>query len=304
MIEAKVICDSVSPQGHRLTTFKLRYPRFIHAEFMTHRMLSRNASSSRALPVAKLLEEAGDSGKMALPIKWGTEKRGMQSGDEIAGEDIEAAKEIILDAADYAVSTALALMRLGLHKSICNRYLEPFTHINVVATATEWMNFFGLRLDTAAEPTMRALAEAMWRAYGESKPFDMTFGQWHLPFMADREYTVNRDNDIKVSVARCARVSYESFETGQRSTVDEDLRLYDKLVGAQPIHASPAEHQATPDNALLTFPADEMPKAYYAGINRSIGFAHPEQHGNFVGWRQYRKMLTGEAVAPLPEAHR
>jgi len=93
----------------------------------------------------------------------------------------------------------------------------------------------------------------------------------------------------RVSVARCARVSYESFETGKRSTVEENLRLYDRLLGAQPMHASPAEHQATPD------------EKYGVEYRESGQWHNSKEHGNFIGWRQYRKMLSGESCAPLPE---
>ena len=47
---AEVLIDSVNPAGQRLTTFVLRFPRFVLSEFNTHRMFSRNASSSRAIP--------------------------------------------------------------------------------------------------------------------------------------------------------------------------------------------------------------------------------------------------------------
>jgi thymidylate synthase ThyX len=210
------------------------------------------------------------------------------------------------------------MVSLGLHKSIVNRVLEPYLHIRVVASATDdgWMNFFGLRLDKAAQPEIRALAEAMWRARGESKPKLLQPGEWHTPFVEEKDLDMlsgfmSYDEPrillsveqmaIRTSVARCARVSYESFETQRRSNPIEDLKLHDRLLSARPIHASPAEHQATPDEPLLTF--SEGREGYRAGINRWVGFAHHEQHGNFVGWRQYRKMLPGEAVAPLPKGY-
>lgn len=352
MIEAKVICDSVSPQGKRLTTFKLRYPRFIHAEFMTHRVLSRNASSSRAIPVAKMIAEVRSDAERAAPVYWGAEQKGMQSGAELSDEPIikrppEVTEETVLwsprrtaqrrweQAALSAADHAKRMVDIGLHKSIVNRILEPFLHINVVASATEWGNFFGLRLDRAAQPEMRALAVAMWEARRAGEPRLLRPGEWHLPFVDDGtredvrlfcdgemdELDVSGDilrqdgegneldRAIRVSVARCARVSYESFETGRRSTVEEDLRLYEKLLGAEPIHASPAEHQATPDEILA-----EGPFSFGCGTKRDgsdapvrsarISWAHPELHGNFLGWVQHRKTLKGEAVAPLPEEFR
>lgn len=296
MIKAEVICDSVSEQSKRLTTFKLRYPKFIHGEFMTHRAVSRNASSSRAIPTSKLIEEVRSDALRAGPVFWGKNQKGMQAAEELEIGPKKLAKEVWQAAAWYASNYANELVSLGVHKQIVNRLLEPFSHINVVATATEWDNFFGLRLHKDAQPEMRALAIAMWEARKASTPQFLKPGQWHLPFVPDQvgncgqsflETTV-LDEAIKISVARCARVSYESFETGRRSEIWEDLKLYDRLLGAQPLHASPAEHQATPDIKNTTY-------------HEVDPYRNMHEHGNFVGWRQFRKMLPNEAVAPIPE---
>lgn len=287
MISAEVICDSISPSMKRLSTFKLRYPRFIHAEFMTHRMLSRNASSSRAVPTAKLIEEVRSETLRAAPIFWGKNQKGMQAVKELDETNKRIVQDQWMSAAWNASKVAEAMVNYGAHKQIVNRILEPFTHINVVASATEWDNFFGLRLDAGAEPTMQALAQAMWKALGESSPKELNPGDWHLPFIALGEFDGHPD-ERKVSVARCARVSYESFETGKRSSMEEDLALFEKLMAAQPIHASPAEHQATPDE-------------WIAGGVLHRNWIDPLSHGNFIGWRQYRKMFPGESRAPLPE---
>lgn len=309
-IEAKVICDSVSGLGHRLTTFQLRYPKFIHGEFMTHRVISRNASSSRAVPTAKLIEEVRSDALRAAPVFWGKNQPGMQAAEELDDTFKEwsspfgsikvsergAVKDLWKISALHAADTAERMVKFGAHKQIVNRLLEPFSHINVVATATEWDNFFGLRLHRDAQPEMRALAVAMWKARMTSTPVEVEPGVWHLPFVRDQfddrsflppgnpHGLTPHQQAVRVSVARCARVSYLSFETQRPSTVEEDLRLYDRLVGVQPLHASPAEHQATPD-----YP-NEGGWCWY----------RPEEHGNFVGWRQYRKMLKGESCASLP----
>lgn len=308
MIEATIICDSISPQGKRLTTFKLRYPKFIHGEFMTHRVISRNASSSRAVPTKKLLEEVRSDALRAGPVFWGKNQSGMQAAEELSDvtpaahdpcdrtkSDRQAAIDIWRSSAINAAWAAEHMLIIGVHKQIVNRLLEPFSHINVVATATEWDNFFGLRLHKDAQPEMRALATAMWKVYNLSSEFARPVkllkpGEWHLPFVDFDHYEIPIDCSKKVSVARCARVSYESFETGKRSTVEEDLKLYDRLLGAQPLHASPAEHQATPDT--------------YIDLGYDSGYSNENEWGNFQGWRQYRKMLPGEAVAPIPEEFR
>jgi hypothetical protein len=308
MIEAHVVCDSISPQGKRLTTFKLRYPKFIHGEFMTHRLISRNASSSRAIPVSKLVEEVRSDELRAAPVFWGKNQKGMQAGEELEEPELSEVKDRWRHCALTAAEMAQDLAAFGAHKQVVNRLLEPFSHINVVATATEWDNFFGLRLHKDAQPEMRALAIAMWETRKMSTPKELKPGRWHLPYVD--EETMSRpssrtgtwplkDELIKISVARCARVSYESFETGKRSTIEEDLKLYDRLLAAlkdpmQPLHASPAEHQATPDDPVPL----ELRDSY------RCDWRHPNQHGNFVGWRQYRKMLPGEAVAPLPEEYK
>ena len=321
MIEARVVCDSISPAGIRLTTMQLRYPKFIHGEFMTHRVFSRNASSSRAVPTAKLLEEARSDALRAAPVFWGKNQPGMQAAEEL-GNVVKRARAAIIGRTDETTDRELAefawagaaitaagfaeiMLASGAHKQIVNRLLEPFLHINVVVTATEWDNFFGLRLDAAAQPEMRALAEAMWKVRNESRPEHLLPGDWHLPFVSVEDdwpeingggVTTQDQVDvmIRISVARCARVSYLSNDTGRRSTVEEDLKLYDRLLGGQPIHASPAEHQATPDVM-----GDDYSRSKY-GI---IRWENLSQHGNLRGWRQYRKMLPNEAVAPLPKEY-
>jgi len=300
--EAEIVADSISPMGDRLTTFRLRYPKFIHGELMTHRRFSRNASSSRAVPTARLLEEVRDPERRATFVHWGKEQKGMGADTQLTGDDFETARAAWDSAAQFSARMAHEMVLVGASKQLVNRLLEPFSHINVVVTATEYMNFFGLRLDKAAQPEMRHLAHMMWVAYGESKPVDLKPGQWHLPFLGDevielltRDEGENIKLAIKVSVARCARVSYQSFETGKRSTIEEDLRLYDRLVGSQPVHASPAEHQATPDECVAVIGEPDKFKCW-----NEQTWMNAHQHGNFKGWRQYRKMLEGEAMAPLP----
>lgn len=304
-ISATIIADSISPTGNRLTTFSLRYPRFIHAEFMTHRMFSRNASSSRAIPVKRMIEDLRRD--PAMPVYWGSNKPGMQAGAEVEKRMLQNCKNMWLAAMEEAIDSAQLLMAYGLHKQIANRILEPWAHINVVVTATEWANFFALRAHPDAQPEIKELAEAMMAAIGQSDPVLLASGQWHLPYVdlngqsddvdaATDHITANGVlrvvptwNQIesllkKVSVARCARVSYLTHD-GRKTTVEEDLKLYEQLVVSQPLHASPAEHQATPDEAL-----DPRPDGTHE-------WARSDLHGNLVGWIQYRKTLPNEFIA-------
>lgn len=303
-ISAQVIADSLSPHNKRIITLQLRYPRFIHAEFMTHRAFSRNASSSRAIPVERMIEDI--IADTAMPKYWGANQRGMQAGEEIntqltiQGLLTSNRKTIIglgefnqtlptdhfgalacypvsredawIEARDFAIGMARAYHTAGYHKQIVNRLLEPFMHINVVVTATEWDNFFHLRDHADAEPHIQELARTIRAVMTESDPIHLNAGDWHLPYLEFQDYLdVEDERLIKVSVARCARVSYLTHD-GRKTTIEEDLALYERLVG-DPMHASPMEHQAEADD-----------KAGGEWIS-------PQLHGNLVGWNQYRKML-------------
>ena len=295
-ISAKVIADSISPHGIRLTTMQVTMHRYVLAEFNTHRQFSRSFRSSRAVPVAKLLEEVRTD--PAMPVAWLRNKPGMQATEPMDDVDVELTRGAWLRAANNAADAAELLATLGLHKQWANRGLEPYLYVHGVVTATEWANFFTLRRDKDAQPEMRVLADAMWEAREASTPMPLRSGQWHLPYVQISDMCNRWDVDlgtivpahvwdeaIKLSVARCARVSYLTFE-GKPPNVEDDLRLYDRLVGSTPLHASPAEHQATPDDKSI----HGSVKACY------VDWDHPEQHGNFVGWRQYRKFLVGENV--------
>jgi hypothetical protein len=313
-ITAKIIADSVSPEGIRLTTMQLRYPKFIHGEVMTHRVFSRNASSSRAIPVERMIQDVLDD--PAMPVWWGKNQAGMQALEELSNINLYEAKKRWLLARDSAVTHAHHMIAEGAHKQIVNRVLEPWCHINVVVTATEWANFFALRRHKDAQPEMHALADAMWEAREVSTPKVLHPGDWHTPYVDPSvditlfptwpKEDVIPQNDwfvgclIKCSVARCARVSYLTHE-GRPPNIDDDLKLYDRLVGAAPIHASPAEHQATPDDiadysVTMTMPTENQRVAREMSASVAIRFAHPEQHGNFIGWRQFRKTLPDENI--------
>ena len=292
----EIVKDSISKEGIRLTTFKLRYPRFIHAELMTHRVFSRNASSSRAIPVHRMIEELRRD--PAMPVYWGSNKPGMQAGEELTGEDLNRVQQEWLDGMRDAIKRAQRMIDTGLHKQIANRVLEPWAHINVIVTATSYKNFFKLRCHPDAQPEIAELAGAMQLAYDNHKPTLLQTGEWHLPFIEDTDWTefrayakigrITRDEPqypelvklaIPVSIARCASVSYLTHE-GKQTTIEEDTKLHDRLVVAEPLHASPAEHQATPDVQW--------------NIAGQIGWEHPELHGNLEGFCQYRKTLPGE----------
>lgn len=263
MITADIITDSISEAGKRITTLSLYYPRFIHAEFMTHRMFSRNASSSRAIPTEKLIQDITDN--PVEPVYWGKNMKGMQAQEELWGEELTRARWWWSEAREEALSKARWLAGCGAHKQIVNRILEPFSHIRVCVTATEWDNFFKLRLHPAAQPEMQALAKAMKGIMDLSAPKLLTPGQWHLPYVSDEEqveYGVTISKTL--SVARCARVSYRLHD-GTPTHMQADEELYKRLLVEQ--HMSPFEHQA---------------RSYFYASSRS---------NNFYGWQQLRELI-------------
>lgn len=269
-ITATIIADSVSLAGDRLTTMQLRYPRFIHAELMTHRAFSRNASSSRAIPVQRLVQDVLDD--TAMPIHWGKNQPGMQAREEhdalvVFRNDSVSAEVAWLRARDVAVAAAERFTRAGYHKQVVNRLLEPFAHINVVVTATEWENFFQLRLHPDAQPEIHQLAIVMREVMDASQPRLLDPGDWHLPFTRneDEDWLHGNLHSLKrVSAARCARTSYLTHDR-KTPLIDADLGLAAQL--RREWHMSPFEHQATPA----------------AG-----------QHANFRGWRSFRQEIESQ----------
>lgn len=276
---AKIILDSVNPyNGIRLVTSQLTYPRFIHAEFMTHRMFSRNAASSRAIPTKKMIEMVEQN--PARPVYWGKNKRGMSAAKEIHGNDINEAKRHWILAKDLMVCSASRLNQLKVHKQITNRILEPWKWITVICSATQFSNFFALRDHEDAQPEIAHLAR-MWKdALDESVPEERL---WHIPYIQDDEKYLTLDVLRKIGVARCARVSYLTHD-GKRD-VDADLRLYERLLtGSGHGHWSPFEHVA---QAI-----DRYEDRYNFATGKTD--RRPIWCGNFQGWLQYRKIHRGE----------
>lgn len=294
MPTATVVADSINQQGNRLTTFQLRYWRGIHSEFMTHRKFSRCAGSSRARPSQAIIDQVRST--PWGPPSWGANQPGMQADAELSPEKALIAKATWVHAANNAAAQALLLLREGAHKQIINRLLEPFTFIDVVVTSTEYNNWWALREDEAADPSIRLLAKSMHEAFDASTPKILRVGDWHLPFVDIEKETAAAINYLqkqnaahhiiamevtqvlrKVSAARCARTSYRNFD-GTVAPIEDDVVLFNKLVSSTLVHASPLEHQATPD----------------ALVNNM--WAHPNMHGNFTGWVQHRKLIHNEYV--------
>lgn len=278
---AKVVADSISPAGIRLTTMELCFHRFILPEFNTHRMFSRNAASSRAIPTQKLLDQVRD--EPAMPMHWGKNQPGMQAREEI--EDNKKAISKWDDAAFNAATLANRLDILGVHKQVTNRLLEPFMWVKVIVTATEWDNFFDLRLHPAAQPEMALLASKMREAMDESNPKWLTNSDWHLPYIKEEEADVYTNELMrKCSAARCARVSYLNHDNTEPDT-DKDIALADRLL--KDGHMSPFEHQASPMGSEGSDWYDDWIEKGVTHIDKE----HQLWSGNFRGWVQYRQLL-------------
>lgn len=282
MTYAKVIADSVGSDGTRLTTIEGRFHRFVLAEANTHRVISKNSASSRAIPLGKQIAKIKED--LAYPDAWPVEQRGMQGGDEI--EDVRQAETWWNAAALGAIDQAQGFAALGVHKSVVNRLLEPFMWHTVVFTATAWTNFFDQRCSSLAQPEIRVFAEACLQAMEESEPRELEEGDWHLPYVDEGEIK-DIGVAVKASTARCARVSYET-QDGERSAA-KDLLLYERLVGAEPPHWSPLEHVATPWPANRQDPGTSpwfVPLGSDKMTRPEIG--HLPNVGNLLGWRSLR----------------
>ncbi len=268
-ISAKLILSSKNAAtGDTLYTFVLTYPRCILSEVNTHRVFSRNTASSRAIPAKKL------RGMVLrdpfIPKYVGQNQKGMSAGEEFTGLR-KIARQLLYSVARYpAVAAHYALDKLGVHKQIVNRLIEPWMWCQQVLSTTDLNNFFKLRLHAAAEPHMAELAYKMAAAVEVAKewPDSLQPGETHMPFISwEDRAELNLETLKKVSAARCARVSYLLPETGKRSDLARDLELHDRLASSG--HYSPFEHVATAISA----------SSYVA---------------NFRGFRQYRRELEGE----------
>lgn len=292
-----------------LSTLLLRYPRFIHAEFMTHRVFSRNAASSRAIPVKKMIDDI--LADTAMPIHWGANQKGMQADQECdaeinmpglgggsSGRWVARREEAWLSARDNAIDIARAFEAAGYHKQVINRLLEPFMHITVLVSSTEWDNFLELRDHKDAEPHIQMLAREIRKCLEDDSTVQaLKPGEWHLPFVNEDDIAQAKsvidepefggsieDTLFPLSVARCASTSYKTTD-GFDMTLERAVAIYDKL-HSKPFHASPFEHvaQAAQHSGGHLVEGD-LPR-WSAG-----GWENPHLFGNFVGFHQLRRQI-------------
>jgi thymidylate synthase ThyX len=270
MISATVIEDSLTPDGeHRLTTMVVELPRIVLSQFNTYRVFSRNASSSRAIPFALTVARVED--EPFIPKYWGKNQPGMQAKEEVDPVTKSACAKEWLEARDDAVRHAKKLAEMGLAKELVNRLLEPWSYVTVLVSSTEWDNFYHQRTDEHAQHEIREVAEAMLAAQNASTPRRLEYGEWHLPFVTPEErekYPV--EIQIKLSVARCRRVSYRNHDKTD-PVLERDIDRHDECVRLG--HFSPTEHQAK-----------VIRGRYWI----------PEWDGNLRGFTQYRKTILDE----------
>lgn len=273
-IDAKVIADSINPDtGKRITTLAIKIPRIILSEHNTHRSLSRNFSSSRAIPAKKLRKEAWEH--PFVPIYWGANKSGMSADQQLTGFNLSMAKFSWKLAGKFAVMFHKMMEIVGVHKQTCNRIIEPWMSVVGTITSTEWDNFLRLRYDRNAQPEIIVLAKKIHDAIKASEPTVPENGI-HLPFIDEEERkTFPIDQLIKISVARCCRTSYANC-LGKKSQPEEDIKLYHRLLGNG--HFSPFEHIALIPN--------------HGRVAKELQY---DLQRNFRGWYQLRAFIQPES---------
>ena len=326
LITAKVIADSINETGQRLTTFELEFPRLILSECNTHGAIEKNTSSSRAIPVSKMLDHILQQN--LKPIYFGSKKSGMQAGEELEGASLEVAKGLWEDSLEKAVFYANQLDALGVAKEVSNRITEPYQLIKAVWSATDWDNFFNLRLEKDADPNICMLAYKMYEALSISEPILLKKGDFHLPYVgkydipvaysdlggyeyetgynvfyydseADHtvEHVLTLEEAIKYSVASCASVSYRA----DGMTLEKAEKIWNMLVKSEVVHASPLTHVATPISKEIEIENSDYQTIGF--INRignpstwEQGVTHMRRDGTlcsgrFAGWIQFRHTI-------------
>jgi len=288
----EIVQHSVNQAGEELLTVNTKYGLIVHAEWLRHRQLSRGVKSNRAIPCKVIRKEVLED--PYVPVWFGANKSGMVSQVEVKHKKLCTN---LWKAARYpTIAVHWTLEKLGLHKEVNNRLLNPWQWVRETVTASEWDNFFNLRCHSDAQRDIKIVADALLEAKSLSTPMFINAGEWHTPYV-DRKRVDGKmkyyDTDgteltpeqaIKASAARCARSSYDKHD-GSKPTLKGDLPLYEMLIESNPKHASPVEHQGTP---IPTFISN------WKDIE---GITHEDRKGqlwsgNFKGFIQYRQLLN------------
>ena len=302
-ITAKIIADSYSAiNGKRITTFELVYPRFIHSELMTHRLFSRNAMSSRAVPIEKMITQVEND--PATPAHWGKNQSGMQAKEELNGYELDIVQALWKDAANEIAYNAKQMSAQGAHKQIVNRILEPFQLMKAVLTSTEYDNFFWLRKHEDAQPEIKELAERMYEQLEWNKllTVELDAGDWHTPYYEGgywlKESETSLEDALAISSSCCAQVSYRLLD----DSIEKARKVYQRLVESTPVHASPFEHCASP----MRFDIMTASNLFKLGGRWEKGVTHADREGSFwsgnlKSWIQYRQLIDGNVCNKFEE---
>lgn len=299
---AKIIADSIGPNGVRLTTMEFDIWKPLLAEFNTHGLLGvRNFPSSRAIPWPKMREKIITNPHVPMFRK---NNPGMQPGTPLSVAEQELAAEEWLCLRDQVLLSVEFMgdkAGLNIHKQWLNRALEPWITVTGIVTATEWDNFFNLRLELnddgypMAQDEFYFMTRAMRKALDHSTPKALQPGDWHLPYIMDHHETCNALNSIgvessdenvaMVSAGRCATVSYDNLGSGV-DHIKDYKRATDQLLPFG--HMSVFGHQAKC-----------LEKVDFLGYDV---FTEDRFSGQLRGWHQFRKMLPNEACWVSPNA--
>lgn len=292
----------------KICTLVLEYPRSIHAQLLTHRVFSKNSSSSRAVPIKAAIQQIEDNPAVFM---WTSNQSGM-SGNLIEHPGI-------LDEVEFVKSnlwkaTRQAVMQLGyphsegglnVHKQHAARFLEPFQNIRVVLTSTEWENWDWLRVDVAAQPEIEQLAKLMLEARTNNKYMQLAEGEWHVPFIKrevdletaeiiyrhpETDVVLTDKEAIELSMSICAQTSFRKEDYSDEKTES----VIDKLFTGKKVHASPSEHQATPIPKFTDY--GDNNNEWPEGVTH-IDRKHQYWSGNFRGWIQNRQLIPNHDKA-------
>lgn len=280
-IRAAVVANSVSAiSGEEIVTFLIDFPRFILPEFNTHRVISKSGASSRAIPVAKSIETL--FANPFTPIHFGQNKAGMTADQEVDEHSKKHAQDVWSTARKQASVIAEDLHRLGIHKQVTNRVLEPFSYMRMVVTATEWDNFFWLRLHEDADPHINELARVMLFALQESVPTALQHGDYHVPFFGEgfwtpaieARYGVTAQQAIEHSMSCCAQTSYRKLDMSAEKTED----IIKKLFGGSRSHCFSSDTEVLTLEGFKLF-KDITPDDLVADVDittcKVVGFVKP-----------------------------
>lgn len=240
-IEAKLLLDSINPNGQRVLTYLLSVPNIVHAEILRHRSASFSVTSNRAIPTNKL-----NGIDAFVPTSVGYNESGMQATVSLNNEDLNHFQNVWLagyNAMKYIIAQATPLSsNKKVHKQHLNRLTMAFQIPTMVVTICEpgLRNLFVQRVSDKAQPEIHELAIKMEELYSASKPNVLKWGEWHTPFILENELTLPLFERLMVSCARCARTSYRLNTTNEFSNFESDLGLAKKLINDY--HLSPFEH--------------------------------------------------------------